>query len=215
MLQKWWLLSSRAVSEDDIVKQAQNFQSLFIARLFGGKLREAWEALEKFYFRNKLSKRYDAELSPEGTRGLAQLKKYFSGKNILYDLRNRFAFHYDAPAEEITTKIDETDEGSLVVYLAEDVGNSLYSFADLLVNQVMVDAIAPGDLQKGLDRLFEEMLAVSRSFLDFIGGCMMAIADQHLGPSFAKAEVVNILEPTEFDKVSLPYFLADARRKER
>lgn len=118
VLNKLLLLCSAFDVEPKWRAHAHACQALVLARALTGKLNEAWEALQRGYFRSQLSRVYDSRLDEEATSGLSFLKTYFSRSNVVGIIRNKFAFHYsldhansevpeDVPPEELAIYFGE------------------------------------------------------------------------------------------------------------
>lgn len=75
---------------------ANGVQAQFYARLLAGKLLEAWNALGKSFFGAGISQRIEGGLHPLAQEALSKLKTYFGKANLIYRVRNSFAFHYSA-----------------------------------------------------------------------------------------------------------------------
>ena len=94
----WCLAGGRTTGAAEIELNAANAQGMIYARLLTGKLLEGWAALEKSWFASKLAVDISKSLHPAAAASLEELKRYFGSKNLVYAVRNSFAFHYDPDA---------------------------------------------------------------------------------------------------------------------
>jgi hypothetical protein len=112
-------------------------QRHFVTRMLVGTLFEGWRMFEKSFFGSAISKKYESQLEEPGKSDLDELKKYFGKKNIIGELRNKFAFHYDADKIRSELSLVSADDPSHI-YLAEVQGNSLYYVAEEIVGLAML-----------------------------------------------------------------------------
>ena len=61
----------------DWMQTANSAQTFILVRVLAGKLNEAWEGMQKSYFKTRLSTLYDDHLSESEAAALKRLKKYF------------------------------------------------------------------------------------------------------------------------------------------
>ena len=197
-------------TEDTLERRGRNLQALFFVRILAGKLSEAWELLKRDFFGAMLSQEYETRLDSDAKKNLEKLKKYFSRQNLIHQIRNEFAFHYSSP-EEIKRQLDEVPrEEVFELLLAPEHGNCLYSMSDVILNFALLNAVDPADPWRAMDRVLSETFDVTRQFLDFLGECLVIIADQYISLDSEKVEVSN---PPALDDLALPYFVRP--RKER
>ena len=193
-------------SNDVHEKEARTSQSLFIARLYIGKLFEGWQILNKSYF-NKLSKEFDSKLSKQGKTALENLKRYFGKRTIVEKVRNTFSFHYDS--EEVKKQYQRFDaDKELTLYIA-DTANSFYHMSDEIINRAIFELIGESTAQKSLECLFGEVKEVGQWFIEFTGHCIVAILDKYFKNGFDKLqwEVITINNPPKIDEISIPFFV--------
>lgn len=207
VLNKTFYLCSQFKEEPKWRTHAHTSQALVFARILVGKLYEGWELLRKGYFESQISKRYDEKLNEEAKNGLGKLKQYFGRDNLIKDIRNNFAFHYSVEdAKSVLAR--ELNEDELIMYLAENNGNTLYYFSEYVVNYALLEAIEKGDPGKALERLISESAKVVSWFNDLAGGIMAHITEEYLLEKDGKLslEPIELGEVPIAEKVEIPYF---------
>jgi hypothetical protein len=168
ILQKLIFISGKH-TEDKLERRGRNLQALLLVRIHAGKLWEAWKLLKRDFFGAKLSQQYESRLDPLAKNGLSELKKYFSRKNLIFTVRNDFAFHYSS-ADSIEKQVDATrKEETFELLLAEEHGNCLYSMSDVVLNFSLLNAVDPSDPQRAIEKILDEVCTITKHFLDFLG----------------------------------------------
>ena len=107
----------------------------------------------------------------------AELRRYFSRENPLHRVRNNAAFHYSG--ESVPDAIAALpDDLLLQIYLAEETGNSLYSFAE---QPMFMEAFAES-AGKSMQANFEEFIAdtqrIARHMASLLQGCIDVLWDR-------------------------------------
>lgn len=207
VLNKMFYLCSQFKEESKLRTHAHISQALVFARVLLGKLYEGWELLRKGYFESKISKRYDEQLNKEANDSLVKLKQYFGRDNLIKDIRNNFAFHYSVEDAKSALGHD-LDEEELLMYLAENNGNTLYYFSEYVVNYALLEAIVKGDPDKALERLISESAKVVSWFNDLASGIMAHITEEYLLGSDGKLalKTIELGEVPVAEKIEIPYF---------
>jgi len=190
--------------------RARNSQALLLIRLCCGKVFEGWEMLQRDYFGSKISKEYDDFLDEGGKKSLAEIKQYFSKKNLIKDIRDNFAFHYSSDDLKVEIPLVEGTD-PLCIYLGHSHGNSFYYFADVIVGSAMMSKVPKADPQPAMNTLFEDPISAIKWFLDFIGSCMTVLVEKYLGTTLEAPETntIEIHNPKKLKDVQLPYFLEE------
>jgi len=196
VLNKTFYLATQFEEEPRWRVHAHISQSLVFARALVGKLNEGWELLQKGYFKSQLSREYDKHLDSEAKSALDNLKRYFGRENLVSEIRNRFAFHYSLPDAKAALDRD-LDDDEMLMYLADDNGNTLYYFSEYVINTGLLEAIESDAPDKALARLMTESAQVVRWFNDFAGGVMTRVVDQY----FLGADGKLPLESIEIGRV--------------
>jgi hypothetical protein len=204
ILQKCAIFSrERTVSVSEAERRAQIFQTLFFIRMLAISLNEGWEMLRRDFFGKKLSRKYDEALSEESRDSLSNLKKYFGKENLVYFVRNQFAAHY--LGEQIEKEIGQISQNeALYMYISGQLGNCLFSFAEVMVNRAILNYIDASNSQEAMHRLVEQIaLKVTDWFKSFASDCIRIVYEK-LNPYFTEVEIT---EPPFIDEVKLPYFV--------
>jgi len=213
MFQKFMIFSTNSGTTNRVVRAAQNMQTLSLVRFQIGILSEGWQLLQKNYFGTRVSKEYEPLLSEPASEGLENLKRYFGrNENWMCSIRNRFCFHYPS-SEEIAKLIDEAPPSEIFeIFMSEFYGNCLFSMSNIIVNFGILKCTGGSDLQSAMDKLLRDGNKVSRWFGDFLGECLLIIANKHLG---LKSYEVDIPEPPDINEVALPFFIKEPPKDEQ
>lgn len=191
VLLKLFFLVSNHESEPQVVRHAQLCQAMVLSRLLTGKLYEAWQSIQKGYFRKKLGTIYAGELDKETTDGLENLKRYFGKTNLIDTVRNSFAFHYSlAHAEEAPNSDVEPEE--LAMYFGPTTGTSLYQFAEHAMGLAMLKSVNTEDPQEAFNRIAHETQQVVSWFNSFAQGILFAVLERHAGLTKRVPELESI-----------------------
>ena len=143
-------------------------------------------------------------LSKTSKNSLNELKGYFSKTNIIHEIRNKYAFHYDRQRVQEEIKHVPQDEVQ-TMFVSEHSGNCLFAFADTMINSSLLNAIDSANPDRAMDVLFEEIaLKVCRWFQDFGHGWVEAICKKLGDKSTTDTEMQDV--PIIGD-VGLPYFI--------
>jgi hypothetical protein len=173
----WCLAEARLPEVAEVELNAANAQGMMYARILAGKLLEAWGALGKSWFASKLGVELSKALHPTAADSLEKLKSYFGSKNLIFAVRNSFAFHYDAGAlGEHWERAAAEPVFELIIGMNR--GNSFHQAAELVANVAVFHTIAPGDAQAGMAAFFQELDYVSEQFRNFCEGVTRAILER-------------------------------------
>lgn len=206
-LNKLLFLSSKFDPEPHWIAHSHAAQAFILARSVLGKLNEAWVVVQKGYFSSKLSKTYSVLLEPSATQALGWLKDYFGRVNLVNTVRNNFAFHYSLDHAK-TSIPDDSSADDLAIYLHETNGNSMYYFAEYLMNKALVDSISPSDPEAALRTLLQEMSAVIENLNEFVQGLLFVILDKYIGEETLRKSVQTVELGTvpQSTDVRIPFF---------
>ncbi len=112
-------------------------QSMIVARIFIGKVFEAWRMLERDFFSSKLSKEIEPLLPEEGKNNLKQLKQYFGKSNLISIIRNQYSFHYISDhMKDILKPFDDKRTFKLIV--GPGYANTLHHFSEEIISTSML-----------------------------------------------------------------------------
>ena len=209
-----WCLHSGSESPSKTRNVAQGMQSMIYARVLAGKLWEAWEALRTTWFASKPSPLLEQRLHQDSAAALAEIKKYFSHSNLIFDVRNSFAFHYSA------TKLAENwetvaDGDGLQIVLGGTIGNNIDLAAETIANAALFNAAAGADLEAGMAKFLDEVQTMTSHLTTFLEGITLVFLQVIFGANFsAKATEEEIGVELSFAKVQIPYFCAPDHAEE-
>jgi hypothetical protein len=208
VLNKLVAISSHISPGPHYVVQAELAQALILARTLFGKLSEFWVLVQKGYLKSNLSAKY-GNLLPEAARSaLASLKQHFGRKSLTNTIRNSMAFHFDLEHAGADVP-DGLPSEELAIYLHPTLGNSLYQFAELLMNISLYEKIAPSDPEKAAAAFFDELSKVVGNVTEFGQWLVVEILAQNLGDARLQAlmDVVEVPDPPHYESLSLPFFV--------
>jgi len=200
-------ISREKTNNNKIVKMSLSSQALFFMRIQAGKLYEGWKMFGMHFFNNEIfSKEYNKKGSPQSKKNLSKLKKYFGKNNLIENIRNTYTFHYSKESSKNMVKqiINAPDLESFEMYLSEEYGNCFYSIAHDLLNSSILDDIDSNNWSKAMNKFFQEILDVTKWFLDFAQDCILVISKKYLQMNY---EEVQIPEPPSLDDITLPFFV--------
>jgi hypothetical protein len=208
-----WCLHSRGSSIDSEVEALANgAQAMIYARILAGKLLEAWNALGDDWFKTKLSLQFEPKLHPIAGEALAKLKIYFNKKNLIYRIRNGYAFHYSA--SKVGAKWESAaDSETFEIILGGSLGNNLYLGAELATNVAMLEDMNAINQEEGLRIFLDEVQSISFSFGDFLDGAIIAILEDLLNSKIGVLGHEEDIFPTRsYNQIKIPHFcLPDAQ----
>ena len=210
ILQKMMVISGNSreiAAQNEIVGRSLSSQGLFFMRIQAGKLYEGRIMLDKHFFNNKtFSIEYNKNGSSKGKEALSNIKNYFGGNNIIKQIRNKYAFHYSKESsEKMMKQIANAPELEIFeIYLSEEIGNCFYSIAHDLLNSSILDDIDSNNWSKAMNKFFQEILDVTKWFLDFAQDCILVISKKYLQMN---SEEAQIPEPQNFNDIRLPFFV--------
>ncbi len=207
-LHRLQLMFTNTEAATDPERAGNAFHELFITRLLSGKLHEAWEMLRKDFFGSGLSKSLNSELSLAAQQALDSIKQYFGKENRITKIRNSLSFHFGS-SELKQTLAQIQDDYNFHLYLHDQDGNSLYSFAEEIVAHSMLTTSGKDASLEELEKIVDESLAIARNFLDLIGECCLILTKKYLRTCFsgAQRETVEIVTTKRLGDLSFPFFL--------
>lgn len=211
MLQKLSIFSMNFDKPTDTERTAQILQTMGLLRLQAGKLKEGWELLQNHFFKAKVCRQYDPLFDEKEQKALKSLKTYFGKTNIIFQIRNEFAFHYPSKDTVMEALKAVPDSAVFEVFLSEHFGNCVFSMSNALVTSSILRLTKCSDDQKAMNKWVREIPQVSRCFGEFLDGCLRVFAQRH-SAGFKSSEV-EIPEPPDVNEVTLPYFIKGKKKK--
>lgn len=210
ILQKMMYISGNSreiASQNEIVGRSLSSQGLFFMRIQAGKLYEGRKMLVEHFFNDKvLSVEYNKNGSSKGKEALSNIKNYFGRNNFIKQIRNEYAFHYSKESSGKMMKqiTNAPDLEIFEIYLSEENGNCFYSIAHDLLNSSILEDIDSNNWPKAMDKFFQEIMDVTKWFLNFTLDCTRVISEKYLQMNY---EEVQIPEPQKLNDIRLPFFI--------
>lgn len=202
----WCINDAGLEGAAEIERNAANAQGMIFARIMAGKLLEAWDSLKRSWFANKLGAEIAQTLHPEAVASLEKLKKYFRSKNLIFAVRNSFAFHYDADALGAHWE-RASKEPFFEFVIGINRGNSFHQAAELTANVAVFHTVSPGDAQAGMRAFLVEIDQVSMHFRNFCEGVTRAVLERLSGVNLDHLGVLSDIDPThKYDEIVIPVF---------
>ena len=213
LLHKLWIFTHPNAEDKDIARKVRVSQLMLVLRLYIGKLLEGWLLLEKIYFKSGLARKYDALLSKEGKEALEAIKRYFGSSNVMYKIRNSYAFHYDAAKMKPQLEMHD-DEHDFFIFIEGTFANDHYNMSEEIISKGMFSGIASTE-EESIKKVVQETLDVSKAIMAFTAYCMVAVFDQNLAHGEYTLEEVDIGEPPMIDDIDIPAFVRAKSREIR
>jgi len=82
--------------------------------------------------------------------------------------------------------------------------NLSFSIAHDLLNSSILDDIDSNNWPKAMNKFFQEILDVTKWFLDFAQDCILVISKMYLQMNY---EEIQIPEPQNLNDIRLPFFI--------
>jgi hypothetical protein len=185
---------------------ANGVQAQLFARLLAGKLLEAWNALGTAFFGAKISRRIEPSLHPAAQEALTKLKTYFGKPNVIFKVRNSFAFHYAADEFE-RHWLRVADDPRFEIILGGTVGNNLDLASELVVTAAVLNSAAQQDESHALRAFLNEVQSTATYFTAFLEGAILVLLESALPSPLANHGSTESIEPRfRFDDVAIPHF---------
>lgn len=203
----WCLVAgSNLPGTAQIEANAANAQAMFYARLLAGKLLEAWGALERSWFASKIGVEISKQLHQDAIVSLQELKRYFGTKNLIFAVRNSFAFHYDADVlGEHWERAAQEPFFELVIGINR--GNSFDQASELVANVAVFQTVTPGDAHGGMAAFLHDVKIVSGHFRSFCEGVTRAILERLSGLNLDQMGALSDIAPKrKYSDISIPVF---------
>jgi hypothetical protein len=182
-------------------------QAMIYARVLAGKEWEAWDVLGKAFFGTKISQHLEPRLPLESQTALKGLKTYFNSANLIFAVRNSFAFHYSAEAIGATWE-RAAAEPFCETILGGNIGNNFYLAAETAANVAVFSSVEPNNPQAGMGRFLNDVGETSDQFIAFLEGVNIALYEMSTGQKLSwDAGVMDEVFPSRtFSQVSVPHF---------
>ena len=204
VLQKALVRSMGFPANQDEAKKATSTQNLVLAKLLAGKLNEAWQMLRTCYF-SGISRELNPLHPDEPKAAERALNRYFGRRNAINEVRTNFASHYSP--DGIIEALDQlSDEFEFEGYIGEEVGNSLFYFAEEPVFRQLTDSIPHDEKEQPFDRFISDVSVVARDVLTLLGSIIIVLMSKFCpGRALTNIEVEDADAPA-ISVSRLPYF---------
>jgi len=200
-------ISREKANNNKIVEMSLSSQALFFMRIQAGKLYEGWNMLGEHFFNNRtFSEEYNQEGSPQSKKNLSKLKKYFGKNSLIENIRNIYTFHYSKRSSENMVKeiVNAPESKIYKTYLSEENCNCFFEIAYDLLNFSILKEIDSSDQAKAMDDFFQQIMDITKQFLDFTQDCIGVISEKYLQMDY---EEVQVSEPSSLNDIRLPFFV--------
>jgi hypothetical protein len=216
VLVKLVIFSTNKDPEDPIEGRVSAAQSQVILRFLFGAVVEIWEFLRR-PGNQKIIGAYLPALDKDGTAAGDELNKYFGSSNLLYNMRNKFSYHFP--------RTDDIDQGFETVpdgdedlpwewYLSETNSNSFYFSCEMAVGFGAISQIqGERNLMSAFRKLLREVIHTANTMQYFLMPLMRAILLKHFGPSILQDKLGTTIKdaPGLYD-FWIPFFAESAVR---
>lgn len=205
VLNKLYFWAGEYPTSNEVEESGKIAMTLLFLRLLAGKLKEGNELLQKYFYGTAISKEYVPKLKAEGKETLDKIKKYFSRKNLINDIRNNYAFHYSP--DELNAVLPEIPD-DLEMYVSDvAAANTLHYFAEVIANHAVLKNINPEDELSAYQKLVKEILTVSRWFIDFANYLMVEFISKYGQDIWdGEAERIEFSGLQNINDIKLPWF---------
>lgn len=196
------------VRRGEAERQFMVIQSTLLMRTLAGKLHEMWVLFNKTYYKSKLSSTIKEELSEDTILALKELNAYFNKpESSISTVRHKHAFHYDvAQVDAGLEKIPQ--KWPLDIYFDKTSANTIYGFADGIINSAVIAAIDSGTLNSSFEMLWADTQIVAKSFQAVLEGVFSTIINKRLAHKIQRKHVqTESAGFTKWTECELPTFV--------
>lgn len=203
---------NRQRADNGVMKTARDVQTMCLIRILVGKLHEGWKLIDKWYYGSTISRKYDGLLEQSAKDAVGEIKKYFSRKNLISEIRNRLAFHYGPKEQEerrerVRVLIEKMrDSQILEIYVSKAHGNCLFPMSNDSVILDILNLTGESNNEQAWEKLREDIKKVINWFIEFLDGYHLVWAQKYVG---LKASDEEEIPAPSIKNVSLPYFTTD------
>lgn len=191
----------------DLNRHATVMQSEYLARLLGGSIFEAWEALRKILHR-KDGRHIVSGLAASAVDSHLRLKKLFGKGTSLNSVRNELAFHYDA--QKLAESLEQTvksDPDLMELILGGAVANNIPAASMYAAWLSLSRKYHSTDVRKGLEAFTNEVYEVLPNLVCLAEGIMVMLMERDLGKNWSIGARTETLENVPLiSEVKLPFF---------
>jgi hypothetical protein len=157
---------------EEAVQQILLHQNGFATRLWNGTLVEAWKVIAGSWFNlqvdpsnpkgpkipggSGLTTTLAADLDDNGRKAAQDTLQFFTGRNVPYIIRNKFAFHHDEQRiQDALPALNGSTEPSFVT--GERSANIFYQFAEAVRHDALIAAGEGSDFSSSSEKLYDQL----------------------------------------------------------
>lgn len=165
-------------------RQFMVIQSMMLMRMLAGKLHEIWVLFNRTYYKSKLAIELKGQIGDEADIALKALNTYFSKPAAsLSTVRNKHAFHYEVGQVDAGLA-NLSPKATLDIYFEKKSANTIWGFADSIVNSAVTTAIDPKSHNSAFETLMNDTQVIARSFQTVLEAIVGRIVTTRLAHRF-------------------------------
>jgi hypothetical protein len=186
---------------------ANAIQAQIILRSLLGALVEAYEWLSKRGNQPYIRQKYLDKINTHSRESLVILQKHFGKNNLLYNIRNKSAYHYpqDFDVTQAFKQVPESEDFDWL--LGNHPLNQVFLSSEAVVSFCVVGHVGEEPADQAFSRIMDEANFVSEHLIRYLSGLMDAIATEHLANLYAAPEQITVSSGTSFASADLEFFM--------
>ena len=141
---------------NDSIRSIQQNTAFALVFLLAGKTYEAWNLLQESLIRNPEMREFQQKLPSETRDLLTQIKRYFSGQNLIKTIRDKASFHYDHTMfkqELAECRYPEMNR----MFIAEQAGNCHFYIGGFVATSTIMNVVPGADTIEKIKHLTQEV----------------------------------------------------------
>jgi hypothetical protein len=198
------------VRRGEAERQFMVIQSMMLMRILAGKLHEMWVLFNRTYYKSKLAVALKGQIGEDAELAIRALKGYFNTQAAsISTVRNKHAFHYDvAQVDAGLAKLRPT--ATLDIYFDETSANTIWGFADSVINSAVTAAIDSDSQNKAFETLMTDTQSVAKWFQVVLEEIMGKIICTRMAGRFVSENVRSeTVRSTPWQQIELPTFVEE------
>jgi|GEM_PF-4586499 len=204
------LLQARIVKGDEQpVRLVTATSAMLNMRILAARLAEGWPLIKDRF--GLVFNEYEADITDEAKADLVWLRRYFSDKNRLRDVRDKAASHFDPEIfRDGFRKLDDAEP--MIDFHAHIEGNTIYFSGEALMLSALVHLSGEDDAATALDALGEEVLDVARRFGTVVRAYLQAFSERHFAEKLSELDKERIVVEGQprLSSFASPVYLANS-----
>ncbi len=178
-------------------------QGMYLLRNLGAHLFESWETLRKDSYR-AINSKFDAKLSEQGKKTLADLRNYFSNSgNLCEKLRNEHAYHRD-PRRTLGLLRQIANDSVLDVLVHDSYANCRFTAFEMMASLSALGTADISKLKEALDALMKDVVKTAEWFMTLLTEYVVMFFEQV--PNLVREEIKLTGVPS-LDSVWFPFYV--------